>query len=194
MRSIVLNAPNVLSLVRLGLAPLVVWFLFQGRMLEALIALVVAAASDGVDGFLARRYGWHTELGAALDAIADKLLLIGTYLALGYLGELPGWLVALVVSRDLILMGAVLLRSLLHGPVRIRPLLAGKVNTAAQVILAIIVIADEGLQLGLGGLRGALHTAIAATTVVSALAYFKEWLSPRRMAESDGGDRRTAGR
>ncbi len=194
MWSIVLNAPNVLSLLRLVLAPLVVWLLFQGRMREALIVLVVAAVSDGVDGFLARRFGWHTELGAALDSIADKLLLIGTYLALGYLGLLPGWLVALVVMRDLILMGAVLLRSLLHGPVRIRPLLAGKVNTAAQVILAIVVIADEGLQLGLGGLRPLLHMAIAATTVMSAFAYFKEWLAPRQLARSDAGDRSAAGR
>lgn len=184
----VMNAPNILSLLRLALAPFVVWLLFQGRMQEALLWLVVAALTDGVDGYLARRFGWQSEIGAFLDAFADKLLLIGTYAALGFRGELPAWLVAVVVTRDALIMGSVALQSWLTGRVRVRPLMAGKVNTAAQVLLAILVIADEALGLGLEPLRGVLVYAIAATAVYSAWAYLRASLGARGLAGTGAGD------
>ena len=108
-----------------------------------------AGISDAVDGYLAKRFNWTTELGAYLDPLADKALIVSIYIALAVRGELPLWLVIAVVSRDILILLAVLLSWLLAQPVRIKPLAVSKLNTLAQIVLAATVLADGAFNLGL---------------------------------------------
>ncbi len=89
--------------------PIVFWLLLQGQTQMAFVLFVIAGISDGVDGFLAKRYGWTTELGAYLDPLADKLLIVSIFVALGVKGALPSWLVIAVVSRDILIVTGVVL-------------------------------------------------------------------------------------
>ena len=171
-----LNIPNFITVGRVILVPVVFWLLVSGRVQAAFFAFVVAGISDGVDGFLAKRYGWTTELGAYLDPLADKLLLVSIFVAMGVLGELPSWLVIGVVTRDIMIVAAVMLSWLMDHPVRIRPLAISKANTAAQLVLASTVLADVGFSLGFGQLRTVLIWLAAITTVVSLAAYMRAWL------------------
>ncbi len=171
-----LNIPNFITVGRVILVPVVFWLLVSGRVQAAFFAFVAAGISDGVDGFLAKRYGWTTELGAYLDPLADKLLLVSIFVAMGVLGELPSWLVIGVVTRDIMIVAAVMLSWLMDHPVRIRPLAISKANTAAQLILASTVLADVGFGLGLVQLRTVLIWLTAVTTVASLAAYMRAWL------------------
>ena len=116
------------------MVPVVVWAITSGAMQMAFLLFVVAGISDGVDGFLAKRFDMASELGAYLDPLADKALLVSIYVALGIAGALPQWLVILVVSRDIMIVGAIMLSWLLGKPVPMRPHLSSKLNTAAQIV------------------------------------------------------------
>lgn len=170
-----LNIPNFITVGRVILVPVVFWLLVSGRVQAAFFAFVVAGISDGIDGFLAKRYGWTTELGAYLDPLADKLLLVSIFVAMGVMGELPSWLVIGVVTRDIMIVAAVMLSWLMDNPVRIRPLWISKTNTAAQLILASTVLADLGFGLGLVQVRTVLVWFAAITTVASLAAYMSAW-------------------
>lgn len=170
-----MNIPNLITLGRVILVPIVFWLLLTGEMQAAFVLFVIAGISDGVDGFLAKRYGWTTELGAYLDPLADKLLLVCIFIALGVAGQLPLWLVIAVVSRDLLIVIGVVLSWLLANPVRIHPLVVSKLNTVSQIVLASVVMADEGFHLGFGGLRIVLVWTTAALTLASLAAYVMTW-------------------
>ena len=144
-----------------------------------------AGLSDAVDGYLAKRFHWETELGGYLDPLADKLLVACVFIAMGWLGELPSWLVIAVVTRDVLIIIAVLLAWLLVRPVRIKPFAVSKANTVAQLALAATVLADTGFQLGLGGVRDVLVWLTAGLTVVSLGAYIRAWLRHMTGYESD---------
>jgi cardiolipin synthase len=182
-----LNIPNVITLGRVILVPIVFWLLISGQMQAAFFAFFIAGLSDGVDGFLAKRYGWTTELGSYLDPLADKLLIVSIFLALGVRGALPVWLVIAVVSRDILIVIAVVLSWVLDRPVRIRPLAVSKANTLAQLLLATTVLADEGFALGLATARVVLVWLTAALTIISLAAYLRAWLRHMSGYESGGG-------
>ena len=131
-----LNIPNFITVGRVILVPVVFWLLVSGRVQAAFYTFVVAGISDAVDGYLAKRFGWTTELGAYLDPLADKLLLVSIFVAMGVMGEMPSWLVIGVVARDIMIIAAVMVSWLMDNPVRIRPLAVSKANTAAQLVLA----------------------------------------------------------
>lgn len=158
------------------LVPIVFWLLISNQTGLAFIAFVVAGISDGVDGFLAKRYGWQTELGAYLDPLADKLLLVSIYVALGVLGEIPSWLAIGVVSRDILIVAGVVLAWLLNHPVAINPLWVSKANTVSQILLASVVLADLGFMLDLDVIRLVLIWSTALLTVLSLIAYLRQWL------------------
>jgi cardiolipin synthase (CMP-forming) len=174
------NIPNSITLGRIVLVPLVVWLIIDQEMLAAFVLFMLAGFSDAADGFLAKRYGWHTELGAYLDPIADKALLVSIYVTLGLAGYLPVWLVIAVVSRDILIVGAVLLSWVLSRPLLVHPLLISKANTAAQIVLAALILAELGLGLGLEKFVGIWIWVTGALTILSAGAYFWAWL--RHMA------------
>ena len=170
-----MNIPNTLTLARIVAVPLLVWLIIDQKMLAAFLVFMLAGISDAADGFLAKRYGWNTELGAYLDPIADKALLVTIYVTLGLAGHLPVWLVIAVVSRDILIVGAVLLAWMMSRPIIVKPLLVSKANTLSQIVLAGLVLAELGLGLGLGQLVWVLVWVTGTLTIVSAGAYFWAW-------------------
>lgn len=180
-RTYLLSIPNIISLGRLILVPVIVWLMVSGQMQLAFAAFVVAGLSDAADGYLAKRYKMETELGAYLDPLADKMLIVCIFVTLGIKGALPAWLVIGVVSRDVLIVGAILLSWLMDQPVKIRPMLVSKANTVAQIVLASVVLADEAFKLQFDDLRFVLIWTTAVLTLASLLSYLKSWL--RHMSE-----------
>lgn len=170
-----INIPNFITLARVMSVPVVFWLLLSGQSKAAFILFVCAGVSDAVDGFLAKRFNWRTELGAYLDPLADKLLIVSIYIALGVRNELPLWLVLAVVSRDILIVAAVILSWLLDHPVRIKPLAVSKANTLAQLLLAALVLADDGFALGLVETRQVMVWITGALTLLSLAAYLRAW-------------------
>lgn len=174
-----MNLANAISVARLCAAPLVVWLILSDELALAFWIFLAAGLSDALDGFIAKRWGRLTMLGAYLDPLADKALLVAAYIALGDYDEvgdrLPLWLVILVVFRDLTIVGgAVLFRMLIHT-LSMKPLMISKVNTVTQIVLAAVLLGHLGLDLGLGGLVEVLIYVVAVTTLASGGAYIFEW-------------------
>jgi cardiolipin synthase len=177
------NIPNLITIFRILLVPLTVWLILSEAFHFAFMAFIIAGLSDAVDGFLARRFRLQTELGEVLDPIADKALLVSIFVALGSLGHLPVWLVILVTSRDVLIVGAVVISWFMARPVAMRPLLISKINTTGQIVLACAVLASLGFGWRLGLLLDAGIAAIAALTAASGAVYMRDWV--RHM--SNGG-------
>jgi len=171
-----LTIPNLITLGRILLVPIVVWAIVSGAMLAAFLLFVAAGVSDAVDGFLAKRLRQTSELGAYLDPLADKALIVSIYVTLGIIGEIPRWLVILVVSRDIMIIGGVILSWLLGSPVRMKPLWVSKFNTAAQILFACLVLASLGFGFTVEPLRIALMAAVAVLTLLSVAFYVAEWM------------------
>lgn len=180
----------MITILRLLLVPAVVYWLLSGDWLLAFSGFVIAGVSDGVDGFVARQFNQRSRLGGYLDPMADKLLLVSVFVVLGALGELPLWLVILAVSRDGLIVGAVVLSSLMGSPVEVRPLMVSKANTAVQIVLAAIVLAELAFSANFGPARPALIVLSALLTVTSAGAYLVAW---SRHVSKDGEDGPNAG-
>ncbi len=138
-----LSIPNLITLGRILLVPVVVWAITSGEMRIAFFLFLAAGISDAVDGFLAKRFHMTSELGAYLDPLADKALIVSIYVSLGIAGALPIFLVILVVSRDIMIISAFMLSWLVGKPMPIRPLLVSKANTVAQILLATLVLAEQ---------------------------------------------------
>lgn len=165
----------MITLGRLVLVPLIVVMMSSSRWVEAFLVFLLAGVSDAVDGFLAKRFDLRTELGAYLDPLADKALLVSIYVTLAVREVLPPWIAILVVSRDLMIVGAIIVSWLMARPVAIRPLAVSKFNTAAQIAFAAFVLAAKAFGWPLEeGFRFALYL-VATLTVVSAGAYFTQW-------------------
>lgn len=172
-----LSIPNLITLARVISVPLIFWLLVSGRTQTACVVFVLAGVSDALDGYLAKYFNWQTELGAYLDPLADKLLIVCTYVALGVLDELPSWLVIMVVSRDVLIVAAVVLSWLLNNPVKIAPFVVSKLNTLAQIVLASVVLADIGFGLGLEPVRFVLVWLTGILTLASLGAYLRAWVA-----------------
>lgn len=183
-----LYLPNLISVFRLFLVPVIVWMIVADELLAAFAVFLAAGLTDALDGFFARRFQWQTELGAYLDPIADKALLMSVYATLGFFGHLPAWLVILVISRDVLIIGAVLLSWLMGRTVSIHPLMISKVNTTVQIGLAVLILAESGLQLGWTLLIHIMIWTAGLTTAISAAAYLINWL--QSMARYDLDERR----
>ena len=170
-----MNLPNIITLGRLLSVPLAIWLVLSGWLTAAFWLFVAAGLSDAVDGFVAKRFNMRSRLGALLDPIADKTLLVSMYVTLGIAGHLPNWLVILVVFRDVLIIGGYLLVATLAQTMRSEPLLISKLNTALQIALIGIVLARLGLDLDDFGLSTVLIYAVAVTTVVSGAGYLVRW-------------------
>src|ERR1700728_4968163 len=142
-----LSIPNIITLGRIILVPVIVWALASSQMEIAFAIFVIAGVSDAVYGFLAKRFNMASELGALLDPLADKALLVSIYVALGISGAMPRWIVILVVSRDIMIVSAVIVSWLFDTPVEMKPLMVSKLNTAAQVSLARLILGALGVGL-----------------------------------------------
>ncbi len=166
----VLNLPNVITFGRLCAVPLAVWLALRNQLALTFGLFALAGISDAVDGWLARRRG-GSALGAMLDPAADKALLVSMFVTLAAIGVLPDWLAILVVFRDLVIVGGLLLMWQLAMPVRIKPLPISKLNTALQLLLVGVALLLSGFALSAPGLLLVLIWAVAATTLLSGAAY-----------------------
>lgn len=169
------SIPNIISTLRILLVPPVVWSMLEQRWGLALPLFLIAGLSDGLDGFLARRYHWTSRLGAILDPIGDKLLMVSSYLVLGWQGALPWWLVGLVILRDVVIMTGTVMYRVLIGEVVFEPILLSKINTVCQILLitvALIVLAGFDM---LTGFQNLLVYIVLLTTVSSGVAYVVLW-------------------
>lgn len=169
--------PNLITVGRLIIVPLVVWFITEGRLDLAFWFFLLAGVSDGIDGWIARRFNLRSALGAFLDPLADKVLLVSIYITLSVVGILPHWLVILVVSRDVLIVGAFLLTWVMEQPVEAKPLMVSKVNTAAQITLAVFVLGGEAFRLDVAALIEIGIYVTGALTAVSGGAYVLHWLA-----------------
>jgi cardiolipin synthase len=170
------NLPNFITLGRVMSVPVIFWLLVNDYARAAFFVFLMAGLSDAIDGYLAKRFKWTSELGAYLDPLADKILVVSIYIALAVAGQLPLWLVIAVVSRDILILLAVLLSWLVDRPFRIKPLTISKLNTAAQLILATTVLGDNAFGLVLATVREVLVWVTGISTVLSLLAYLQLWI------------------
>src|SRR5271166_3483215 len=170
------NIPNLITLARMLMTPLAISMIVSQRFMPAFLIFVLAGVSDAIDGFIARHFNLRTELGAYLDPLADKALLISIYVSLAIYAGLPAWLAIIVVSRDVMILVAVLVSWLLEKPVEIRPVWESKINTAAQIALAGFALGVRAYGLNPQPLQTYLEWAVAATTLASGGVYIAQWL------------------
>ncbi|MCX8135405.1 MAG: CDP-alcohol phosphatidyltransferase family protein [Roseococcus sp.] len=166
-----LTLPNLITLARLCAVPATIWLIVQKRLDLAFLLFVAAGLSDALDGWLARVRRARSQIGALLDPVADKALLVSVYVALAAVGVLPDWLAILVVFRDAVIVGGLLLLWMIGDRPEIAPLFVSKLNTALQIALAAVALLAVGFNLPLGGLKAALIWATAASTLASGFAY-----------------------
>jgi cardiolipin synthase len=179
-----LSIPNLITLARILLVPIVVWAIATpGAMWIAFLLFLAAGVSDAIDGFLAKRFGMTTVLGAYLDPLADKALIVSIYLTLGINNLIPRWLVILVVSRDILIVGGIMLAWVIGNPLKIKPLLVSKLNTVAQIVFACVVLGSIGLNHDMPTLTVILMGLVAILTLLSVAAYVAEWV--RHMNTAD---------
>jgi cardiolipin synthase (CMP-forming) len=179
-----LSIPNLITLGRILMVPIVVWAIASGRMQLAFLLFLAAAVSDGVDGFLAKRFGMKTELGAYLDPLADKILIVSIYVTLGVTQVIPLWIVILVVSRDFMIVGAIILSWLVDRPVAIKPHMISKANTAVQIIFACLVLGSRGLGFDAEPVLTLVMALVAVLTLVSVGLYVGDWIRHMNSAET----------
>ena len=171
-----LSIPNIITLGRIILVPIIVWAIASSQMEIAFAIFVVAGVSDAVDGFLAKRFNMASELGALLDPLADKALLVSIYVALGIWGAVPRWIVILVVSRDIMIVTAVIVSWLFDKPIPMKPLMVSKLNTVAQVAFAALVLASLGFGFEPMPYDMILMGFVTIFTLVSVSLYLVEWV------------------
>jgi len=172
------NLPNLITVFRFLLVAPIVACLLTDEYSWALGLFVLAAISDGVDGFLARQFGWHSRLGTYLDPLADKALMTAVYFTLGWQAVLPAWLVTLVILRDAMILGGAFMireRILATGA---KPSLISKLNTGAQVVLALVAVWVEAVHVSWPLTIDALVVLVAVSTVASGLWYVIRGLNP----------------
>jgi cardiolipin synthase (CMP-forming) len=171
-----MTIPNIITIGRLIIVPFVIMMIMQERWGTAFVLFAVAGISDGIDGFIARHFDMRSELGAYIDPLADKSLLVSIYVSLAVVGAIPSWLAIVVVSRDLMIVAAIVLSWMMGRPVVIRPLLVSKLNTAAQIGFAALALAANAYGFDLAGVEDIAVLTVAALTVASAGAYLGGWL------------------
>ncbi|WP_078120788.1 CDP-alcohol phosphatidyltransferase family protein [Thiosocius teredinicola] len=186
MNAYLRHLPNAISVARIILVGPIVLALLERKFETAIWLFLVAGASDGLDGFLAKRFGWSSRLGGILDALADKLLLISTFICLWWLEVFPWWLVASVLARDLIIVVGATVYNFRVETVQPEPSVVSKLNTFLQIALAAVGV----VQLGFGGIPGVviqlLIAAVMVTIVLSGAGYVREWSRRAREGGTHG--------
>lgn len=175
MTSALRHLPNLISVARIVLVAPVAWALLDDRYTLAFWLFVIAGASDGLDGFLAKRFGWSSRIGGILDALADKLLLVTTFVCLWWLGLFPWWLVLAIFARDLVIVIGATVYNFRIETVQPEPSLISKLNTFLQIALAALGM----VHLAFGNVPpwtiSALVWAVMLTVFLSGFGYVREW-------------------
>lgn len=176
------DIPNLLTFMRILLVLPVAWLLAERRFDMALLLFFIAGVSDGLDGFLAKHFGWTSRLGELLDPVADKLLLVSCYLVLAWLGLLPGWLVALVLLRDLIIVSGATYYHFRVATLRAEPTWVSKLNTLLQILLVLLVIVSQAFGVQAQAAVTLLVYSVCVTVLWSGTDYVITWSRRAREA------------
>ena len=176
--------PNLLTLLRIGAAPVLILFLYNGRYGAALVVFVIAGITDGLDGWIAKQFDAVTRLGSILDPLADKILIVSTYVMLALAGDIPFWLLLLIGFRDLGIIGGVLVLQWVHGDVHMQPSPVSKLNTFLQISLVALIMVERVDLLSLTALTEVVLWLVVATTFASAFHYVYFWVI--RPADASG--------
>jgi cardiolipin synthase len=167
--------PNAISLFRIALVAPILLLIVEGRYDAALVLFFIAGFSDGVDGYLAKRFSWHSRLGALLDPVADKLLVAGTFLALVYTGHVPVWLAAIVILRDVVIVVGAAAYNYLVGPVEGEPTRISKLNTAFELLFVLFVLSRAASGWPADISVTVVGAAVVVTVVISGVDYVLSW-------------------
>jgi cardiolipin synthase (CMP-forming) len=167
--------PNAICIFRIALVAPVVYALVGGRFGLALALIAVAAASDGLDGFLAKTFGWRTRLGSLLDPAADKLLVTSVFLTLAWLGVVPWLVTAIVILRDVVIVLGAAAYQLVIGPVTGQPTLISKMNTGSQLLFVLAAITAEQFAWPPRLAVVLLGAAVVFTSLSSGMHYVVRW-------------------
>lgn len=165
------HLPNIITLLRIVLLVPFALFLFDAKYGEALIVLFVAAVSDSLDGFLARRYGWRSWFGSVADPLADKMLLTVSYVSLGYLAIMPWWLVGVVLGRDVLILSGSFAYWRITGHFEGNPTWLGKTSTFVAMTAAVWTLLHKAFWPLPSGLLPALYGLVAVLGIASAIQY-----------------------
>lgn len=179
--SVLAQIPNILTLSRIAAAPILILLLRDENYELALVVFILAGITDGLDGWIAKRFDFTSQLGARLDPLADKTIIISAYFMLVLLGDLPFWLVTLVIFRDVIIVGGYLVLSTLDGDIQMQPTMTSKTNTVAQISLVISVLLENTAWLALPSVSVILVYAVAILTIISGAQYVWVWAIRRFM-------------
>jgi cardiolipin synthase (CMP-forming) len=178
------DIPNLLCVLRMALVIPVVWAILEGRYPLALLLFFVAGFTDGLDGFLAKRYSWQSKLGALLDPAADKLLLVCAFVTLWYAGYVPPWLLAAVVIRDLVIVIGAGLYQWRVGDFEAEPSIVSKLNSVLQLLYVLLSLSLLSFGLPGRGVIDALGWLVLVTTVISGVDYVVRWTGRARVARA----------
>lgn len=175
--------PNAISLLRIALIAPILMMILAGSFGWALALFWLAGFSDGVDGYLAKRFDWHTRLGALLDPVADKLLVAGIFMTLAYTQHIPVWLAAIVILRDVIIVTGAIAYNFIVGPVQGEPTRISKLNTALQLLFLLFVLSRAGFGWPDEIAITVLGASILVTVVISGIDYVWSWSRRARNKE-----------
>lgn len=171
----IIYLPNILSLARIALVPLLLVLLQEQNFLMSLVIFIVAGITDGLDGYIAKHYNAKTKLGGILDPLADKALLVSSYVMLSLLELIPFWLVVVVVFRDLIIISGYLIMEIFFGSVTIEPLKISKLNTVMQITYIVLVLAAMAWQLNIPTVLLMTAYMVFVTSFLSGAMYVYIW-------------------
>lgn len=169
------DIPNLLTVLRILLVAPVAWALLRHEFALALVLFFIAGVSDGLDGFLAKQYGWTSRLGALLDPLADKALLVACYASLTWIGLLPVWLLTLVVARDVVIVVGAVVYNFRIQRLEAEPTLISKLNTLLQILLVLLVIVRQIVPVIEAHWVSVLIYAVTVSVVWSGLDYVVTW-------------------
>jgi len=175
--------PNAISLMRIALVAPILVLILQGNFAFGLALFVLAGFSDGLDGYLAKTFSWHTRLGALLDPVADKLLVAGMFITLAYTGDIPVWLAAVVISRDVVIVLGAMAYNFLVRPVEGEPSRVSKLNTALQLLFLLFVLSRAGFGWPDQITITVLGAAVLITVIISGVDYVWSWSRRARRGE-----------
>lgn len=178
------DIPNILCLARLVLTIPIAWAILGGHYPLAMLLFLIAGFTDGLDGFLAKRFSWQSRLGGFLDPAADKLLLATSFFTLWVTGHVPGWLLVVVITRDVVIVSGAALYLWRVGDFVAQPSIASKLNSALQLLYILLTLSWLVFALPGPDVIAALGWAVLATTLYSGLGYIVRWSGRARAAKA----------
>ena len=176
-----MTIPNLITVFRLVLVPIVIMMILQEDWGWAFALFVIAGVSDGLDGYIARRFEMRSEFGALIDPLADKVLIVSIYVTLAIVEVIPAWLAIVIVFRDIMIVMAFMLSWMMAQPMAVKPLFVSKVTTALQIAFAAFLLGGLAFALELGLLIDLFALLIVVLTIMTAGIYLVRWL--RHMAD-----------